>query len=214
LLQWYYYTYGNGEVTRKYLDIPLFPLYNQECCLEVIDMKWSINQLQRYRQGDMPFDETVNLDSVKKRNPEIRDIKPIHVTGSCTIGSSNLTCRFRLEGMLTLPCARTWEDVAFPFLIESTERFSWDETELAADDEIHQVSGDFVDLTPVFEELVLLEVPLQVFSKDADDVKTAEGKGWSYATDEAYNARLQEERETKVDPRLAGLANLFEKKDE
>ena len=78
----------NREVTRKYLDIPFHPLYNQECCLEVIDMKWSINQLQRYRQGDMPFDETVNLDSVKKRNPEIRDIAPIHVTGSCTIGAT------------------------------------------------------------------------------------------------------------------------------
>ena len=177
-------------------------------------MKWSINQLQRYRQGDMPFDETVNLDSVKKRNPDIRDITPIHVTGSCTIGSTKLTCRFRLEGTMTLPCSRTWEDVAFPFSIESIERFSWDETELATDDEIHPVSGDFVDLTPVLEELVLLEIPLQVYSDDAEEVKTVEGKGWSYATDEEYNARLQEERETKVDPRLAGLANLFEKKDE
>ncbi len=74
-------------------------------------MKWSINQLQRYRQGEMPFDEAVNLDSVKKRNPEIRDIAPVHVTGSCTIGSKKLTCRFRLEGTMTLPCSRTWEDV-------------------------------------------------------------------------------------------------------
>ena len=57
-------------------------------------------------------------------------------------------------------------------------------------------------------------MPLQVYSDDAEKVKTAEGKGWSYATDEEYNARLQKERETKVDPRLAGLANLFEKKDE
>ena len=68
-------------------------------------------------------------------------------------------------------------------------------------------------LTPVFEELVLLELPLQVFSEEAKDMNTAEGKGWSFATDEEYNARLQDE-ETKVDPRLAGLANLFDKKDE
>ena len=64
------------------------------------------------------------------------------------MAASNLTCRFRLEGTMTLPCARTWEDVAFPFSIESIERFSWNETELATDDEIHQVSGDFVDLDP------------------------------------------------------------------
>lgn len=177
-------------------------------------MKWSINQLQRYRQGAMPFDEMVNLDSVKKRNPEIRDIAPIHVTGSCTIGASKIDCRFRLEGTMTLPCARTWEDVTYPFTIESVERFSWDADTLNSDDEIHPVEGDFVELDPVFEELVLLEVPLQVYSEEAADMKSVEGKGWSYTTDEEYNIRLQEERETTVDPRLAGLANLFDKKDE
>ncbi len=102
-------------------------------------MKWSINQLQRYRQGHMPLDEAVNLDSVKKRNPEIRNITPIHVTGSCTIGSKKVTCRFRLEGTMTLPCSRTWEDVEYPFSIETDERFSWDEAVLATDDEIHPV---------------------------------------------------------------------------
>ena len=176
-------------------------------------MKWSINQLQRYRQGDMPFDEMVNLDTVKKRNPEIRDIAPMHVTGSCTIGSSKLVCRFRLEGTMILPCARTWEDVTYPFVIESVERFSWDEIEIAADDEIHPVTGDFVELTPVFEELVLLELPLQVFSEEAKKINEAEGKDWSFATEETYNARLQQ-AEPKVDPRLAGLANFFDKKDE
>jgi uncharacterized protein len=208
------YTYVADEVTRKYLDIPFRPLYNQHCCLEVIDMKWSINQLQRYRQGAMPLDEAVDLESVKKRNPEIRNITPVRVTGSCTIGSKKLACRFRLEGTMTLPCSRTWEDVELPFSIETDEQFSWDEAVLATDDEIHPVVGDVVDPTPVFEELVLLEVPLQIYSEQADDMQQAEGKGWSYTTDEAYNARLREELETKVDPRLAGLAKFFESKDE
>ncbi len=177
-------------------------------------MKWSINQLQRYRQGAMPLDEAVDLESVKKRNPEIRDITPVRVTGSCTIGAKKLTCRFRLEGTMILPCSRTWEDVKFPFSIESDEQFSWDETVLATDDEIHPVVGETIDPTPVFEELVLLEVPLQVFSEYADNMQQVEGKGWSYTTDEEYNARLQKELETKVDPRLADLAKFFESKDE
>lgn len=177
-------------------------------------MKWSINQLQRYRQGDMPLDQAVNLDSVMKRDREIRNIEPVHVTGSCTIGSDDLTCRFRLEGTMTLPCARTWEDVAYPFVIESEERFSWDEMVLAADDEVHPVTGDFVDPTSVFEDLILLEMPLQVFSEQAKKMRHAEGKGWSYATEEAYNAQIEEEKGTKVDPRLAGLANFYDKKDE
>jgi len=177
-------------------------------------MKWSINQLQRYRQGDMPIDEMVNLDSVKKRHEEIREIAPIHVTGSCKIGTSELTCRFRLEGTMTLPCARTWEDVKFPFVIESVERFSLDGVAIETEDEIRQIDGDFVDLTPVFEELILLEIPLQIYSEAAENVNRIDGKGWSYSTDEIYKARLQEEKESKVDPRLAALANLFDKKDE
>lgn len=177
-------------------------------------MKWSIHQLQRYRQGDMPFDEMVNLESVKKRNPEIRGIAPVHVAGKCKIGSFDIECNFRLEGTMTLPCARTWEDVQFPFTIESTETFSWDVDELSIDDEeIHLVEGDFIELNPVLEELILLEIPLQVYSEQAKELEKVEGKGWLYTTDEAYNAEL-EERKPKVDPRLAGLADFFDKTDE
>jgi len=172
-------------------------------------VKWSIHQLQKYRQGAMPLDEAVNLESVKKRNPEIRDIKPVQVTGSCVIGSKKLTCHFHLEGEMTLPCSRTWEDVKFPFSVDTDEQFSWDEATLATDDTIHPVLGDVVDPTPVLEELVLLEVPLQVYSDNAGQMTSAEGKGWSYTTDEEYEERLREDKEKKVDPRLAGLADFF-----
>ncbi|MFD1204047.1 YceD family protein [Sporosarcina contaminans] len=172
-------------------------------------MKWSIHQLQKYRQGAMPLDEVVDLAAVKKRNPEIRDIQPVHVTGSCVIGSKKLTCHFRLEGKMVLPCSRTWEDVDYPFVIETDEQFSWDETILSADDTIHPVIGEVVDPTPVFEELILLEVPLQVFSEKAKEMTKAEGKGWSYTTDEEYNAQ-QQEKGQKVDPRLSKLANFFD----
>ncbi|MHA6258603.1 YceD family protein [Sporosarcina sp. CAU 1771] len=177
-------------------------------------MKWSINQLQKYRQEGMPLDEVVNLDSVKIRNPEIRVIEPIHVTGSCTIGPRDIMCRFRLEGTMTLPCSRTWEDVKYPFVIEAEEHFGWDEAELLENDEMTPVEGEVIDLIPVFEDLVLLEVPLQIYGESAADMKVAEGKGWSFATNEEYNARLQAEKETKVDPRFAGLAKLFDEKDE
>jgi uncharacterized protein len=157
----------------------------------------------------MPLDEAVNLDSVKKRNPEIRDIKPVHVTGSCVIGSKKLTCHFKLEGVMTLPCSRTWEDVEFPFSVETDEQFSWDEATLASDDTIHPVVGEIIDPTPIFEELILLEVPMQIFSEKAEEMTGAEGKGWSYTTDEEYEERLREEKEKNVDPRLAGLADFF-----
>lgn len=174
-------------------------------------MKWSIHQLRKFRQGAaMPLDEVVDLGSVRERNPEIRAISPVQLKGSCTVGSKKISFHFHLEGSLTLPCARTWEDVHFPFSIESDEQYSWDEDVLAQDDEIHPITGDVVDPMPIFEELILLEVPLQVYCDDAETMTEASGTGWSYATDEEYNLQLTEEQDKKTDPRLAGLARFFE----
>ncbi|ARK25677.1 metal-binding protein [Sporosarcina sp. P37] len=172
-------------------------------------MKWSIHQLRKHRQGPLLFDEAVNLDSVKNRNEEIRAIQPVRVSGTCIIGEKKLTCQLRLEGSMILPCARTWEDVNYPFSIESVEQFSWDEETLLTDDEIHLVEGETIDFTPVLEELILLEIPLQVFCENTDEMQQVEGKGWSYTTDEELEAQRQDAEE-KVDPRLAGLANFFE----
>lgn len=172
-------------------------------------MKWSIHQLRKHRQGPLLLDEAVNLESVMKRNDEIRAIQPVRVSGTCSIGEKKLTCQLRLEGTMTLPCARTWEDVEYPFEIESVEQFSWDEETLAMDDEIHPAAGDAVDFDPVLEELILLEVPMQVFCDNADELQQLEGRGWSYTTDEQLEASREEEAEEKVDPRLAGLADFF-----
>ena len=173
-------------------------------------MKWSIHQLRKFKQGAIPLDEVVDLGSVKERNSEIRAISPVQLTGYCTVGSKKISFHFRLEGSLTLPCARTWEDVHFPFSIESDEEYSWDEYELAHDDEIHPVKGETIDPMPVFEELILLAIPLQVYCDDAENMTEASGTGWSYTTDEEYNEQLVEEQEKKTDPRLADLARFFE----
>ncbi|WJY28829.1 MULTISPECIES: YceD family protein [Sporosarcina] len=173
-------------------------------------MKWSIHQLRKFKQGSIPLDEVVDLSSVKEKNPEIREISPVHLTGYCTVGSKKISFHFRLEGKMILPCARTWNDVDYPFSIETDEQFSWDEYVLAQDDEIFPVTGDTIDPMPLFEELILLEVPMQVYCEGAEAMTEASGTGWSYTTDEEYNKQLEEEQETKTDPRLADLARFFE----
>ena len=66
-----------------------------------------------------------------------------------------MTCHFQLSGTLILPCARTWEDVEFPFEIQSDEIFSWSENTASADgyDNFHIVEGDVIHVDPVLEEL-------------------------------------------------------------
>lgn len=176
-------------------------------------MKWSIHQLGKYRQDGMPIDAYVQLDDLMERNQDIRRISPVHVKGLCTFSASQMTCHLNLTGMLTLPCARTWEDVEFPINVDTVEIFSWiDEDQRENDGETHYANGDVIDMKPVLEELVLLEVPLQVFKENTEG-QVQGGKNWSYSTDE--DIKLAEKNdEPKLDPRLAALAKYFDQTDE
>ena len=50
-------------------------------------MKWAIHQFAKYRQDGMIVDEFVNLNNMIKRNPDVRDISPVHVKAHCTFGA-------------------------------------------------------------------------------------------------------------------------------
>jgi uncharacterized protein len=176
-------------------------------------MKWAIHQLSKYRHDGMPIDETIRLDEVMERNPDIRKISPVHVKGHCTFGAAQMSCHFQLTGTLTLPCARTWEDVEYPFDIQTDEIFSWSEAHKDHDEEIHYVEGDVINVDPVFEELILVEIPMQVFKDDAEHYALTGGKNWSYLTDEELSAKEENELK-KSDPRLADLAKYFDQTDE
>ena len=51
-------------------------------------MKWTINQLQKYRTKEFPIDEYVNADEIMEIDKTIRAVSPIHVTGWADIRST------------------------------------------------------------------------------------------------------------------------------
>ncbi|HZG71601.1 MAG TPA: YceD family protein [Chondromyces sp.] len=176
-------------------------------------MKWSVIQLQKFRDKGLQIDEMVDLPELKKRDPQIRHIDPVHVTGRGDISSEKVTFHLRLEGEMILPCSRTLKDVPYPFDVQTTETFllkssSYSEYE---EEEVHQVQGDVIDLKPIMEEILLLEVPLQVFCEDADDDFSFSGKGWELQDDDSGS---QGETEEKLDPRMAELAKFFDQNKE
>ena len=178
-------------------------------------MKWSIHQLSKYRQSGMPIDAQVQLDEVMNRNNDIRYISPVHVKGLCTFGASQMTCQFTMSATLTLPCARTWEDVEYPIEVEAVEIFSWIDEEKRGnveESDIHYIDGEVIDMKPVLEELILLEIPMQVFKENTEG-QVQGGKNWSYSTDED-EVMKRESDEPKLDPRLAALAKYFDQTDE
>ncbi len=170
-------------------------------------MKWTISQLQKYRNKDFPLDETVRADEIKETDPSIRDVSPMHITGRVDISATKVTFHIRIEGYLILPCSRTLVDVNYPIDVETTETFLLSPLDYETEEEVHQVKGDVIDLMPVIREILLLEVPLQVFCDDDPNQEGApqSGKDWEVIH--------EEDNQKKVDPRLAELAKFFEQTD-
>jgi uncharacterized protein len=108
---------------------------------------------------------------------------------------------------MTLPCARTLVDVPYPFEINATETFLLNvNADYEEDAEVRVVEGETVDLQPLIQELIIVEIPLQVFSENQQAAGAApqSGKDWEVVT--------EEEQQEKVDPRLAVLENFFKDK--
>lgn len=176
-------------------------------------MKWSMIQLQKYRKTGIEFDETVQFDHLKERDNQIRAISPIHIEGKADPDSKKVTFYLHITGELVLPSSRTLRDVRFPLDIHSTETFvykSMDEQDDGETENVHFIEGEMINLQPVIEELILLEIPIQVYN-EADDQIPAEqesGKGWTFIQWEDRG------KEKKVDPRLADLAKFFHQQDD
>lgn len=175
-------------------------------------MKWSMIQLQKFRNKGLTFDEKVNLDSVKLRDPQIRSISPVRIKGRADIRSKEVTFYLDISGKMILPNSRTWEDVQYPFSIQTTEIFR-DEIsgfEENTDDNLHVIQGGMVDLTPIIEELILLEIPMQVYNDEDEEMPASlqSGKNWQFVKEEEIDS------EQKVDPRLAKLAKLLNQEKE
>ncbi|MDQ0215225.1 uncharacterized protein J2S13_001625 [Oikeobacillus pervagus] len=169
-------------------------------------MKWSIIQLQKAREQGLLIDETVQLDGLSKRDNQIRDISPVHITGRTDISSEKVTFHLRITGCFILPCSRTLVDVPYPFDVETIETFLLKPSSEEIED-AYQVTGDTIDLTPVIEEILLLEIPIQVISEEAKHSELPSGKGWDMMTED----ELEKSQKDSIDPRLASLAKFFDK---
>lgn len=177
-------------------------------------MKWSIFELQKYRNEKVLLDETINMDELKDIDETIREVSPIKVTGDVHIGTNKYTFNLHITGHLILPCSRTLVDVHYPIDIKTMETFfniRLDERQQfddSADDDVNYVEGNTIDLLPIVKELLILEIPMQVYSETTDPNEGApqSGDGWEVIDE------IQIEK--KVDPRLADLANFFKKDNE
>lgn len=130
----------------------------------------------------------------------------MRITGRADIDSEKVIVHFKMEGHLILPCSRTLVDVKYPISVETIETFLLKDSDYETEEEVHQVQGDVIDMMPIIHELLVLEVPMQVFCDDSGEEGAPQsGKDWEVIS--------EQEKTEKIDPRLAGLAQLLNQKD-
>ena len=170
-------------------------------------MKWTLQELKAAKHKTFIINESVRFDELLKTSNDIRDMSDIRVTGEVTYPNKLITFSLKLEGELTLPCARTLADVKWPLDISFDEHFLPDGSvmpDVSEKEEVHTVLGDVIDLTPILEERILLEVPFQVYAEEgAETLAPPSGKDWELVTEESQKDR--------IDPRMADLAKFFDK---
>lgn len=72
----------------------------------------------------MDINETIDIsEDLKKRDPEIRDVSPIHVTGNANISSEKVAFHLHITGKLVLPCSRTLVDVDYQLTLNLPKYF-------------------------------------------------------------------------------------------
>ncbi|WP_100399433.1 YceD family protein [Bacillus sp. FJAT-44742] len=177
-------------------------------------MKWSIQELLAKRHSGLEIqEEQVDVSELVDRDKEIRRITPVNVTGRGEFTGQTVNFTLRIQGSMVLPCSRTLADVELPFDVEAQERFLLTDSALEEKDEdTHEPVNGFVDLLPYVKEHILLQIPIQIFAENGEEPQAPqEGQDWEVVTEDELKEAREEEKEKKVDPRLADLAKYFDK---
>lgn len=159
----------------------------------------------------LALEHTYELPQLLARNKQLLQIKPVHFVGQGDMQAGILAVKGELTGTYTLACSRCLTDVESEFTQEIEERFNIHakfvgEPEDDEETEIHEVVGQEIDLLPYIEEAIVVSIPFVPLCPDDEECKRSmpqEGKSWAVLTEEGNKDR--------IDPRLADLANFFDK---
>ena len=131
-------------------------------------MKWSINELNKFRLTNNTFDYVGDFHSfITEDLIDLIDISPVSVSGSFQVLEAFEQYLFdvKIKCILTLACAITLKPVEVPMEFETTLSFA---TNLI-DDSVYLIEGNTVDLDPVVWANILIEKPMRVVASDAYD---------------------------------------------
>jgi len=166
-------------------------------------MKYQIAKLLKEATKEIQVNEEVDFAEAVKKNPDLRKMSPVLVTGKGTIFSTarNVTFDLTIKGEMTLPCALTLDDVIYPFEATLNPTFTWDADKYDPDSDDYLVK-DTIELASAIWQEIFIQIPLRVVKDGA--YEELDRQGIALISEEEHQKAVAE----KVDPRLEVLKNL------
>lgn len=182
-------------------------------------MKWSIQELNKFKEQCITIDCTIDLkESLQARDHEVLDISPVHVTGQIAINKSEYIVYLQVKCSVVVPSTRSLEPVEVSLDFALDEVYMTQEqykNRLVIDDQddyIMVLDKDYIDLIPVIEDYILLNIPSQILSEEEQNSEDLpSGNNWTLISEEDY--LKQKESEQSINPQMAKLQELFDTND-
>ena len=183
-------------------------------------MKWTLKKIQEHRGEPLYFDQTVNRESsLMKRDREILAVSDIHAAGFLLYENHAVLANFQIDYTITLPSSRSLTPVDVRISVPINETYVEMEIGSAQADDLSEVvipieDGE-VDLIEAIEDTILLNIPSQILTEE--EMKSNEmptGNDWVLVSEEEYQQKRTQEKEGKIDPRLAKLKALLEDEED
>lgn len=186
---------------------------------EVTSMKWSLQELEKYREAPLKLQEMFDLTAVlKARDQTISDVSPVKVQGLITLDQALIIAHLDVQVTLTLPSTRSLVPVALPLSFSIDEIYTRQLTDLdeqkTAETMIY-LEQDVLDLDQVLTDNILLQIPSKILTpaEAANEQEMPHGNDWQVISEADYQAQ-QAAKANQVDPRFAKLKGLLKSDDD
>ena len=159
-----------------------------------------LNLVTLSNTGIIEYDEDFVVDQELIKSVNIISLKDLHVKGSIRLNSlSLLELDLVVTGIMILPDSVTSDPVEYPFTSKIEEEYDINDKNFL---EYYEKSQNILDIMKILWENIVLEVPMRfTTTKDAH----LSGDGWSLGEDK--------NKDDNIDPRLAKLSELLDRKE-
>lgn len=169
-------------------------------------LKWSLAELQRYRNDYYSVSGIVNLtNALKNRKDDLIDASPVEIEGTITLeGSDKYYVDLKLDLTLTMPSSRSLEPVEIDLTLPFHEVYlAPDARIVASEDEIEDdlyfsLEKDILDLQKPIEDTILASIPLKVLSEEEQDsYELPSGRDWSMRIEDEMGSETVSDESAK-----------------